>query len=431
MGMRGTAGYLSGLAALAALVLGGCGAALQPASQPAGPRAGGPASQPKPEVTTLVMEPIQVVARMKDGKREYEVFDAAGLFEQAGAHLQARRFEQAIATYDRLVREFPDSRYAVPSLYNAGLAHEARRDWAGAVARFKTVAERAKLPRDVIDALFHLGACYAEADNQAASVEVFGRLLERGDLAPADRVEAMVRRGYAQYQMKDMATAERTFRETIGFYRKADQEQRLDADFFLAMAHYYLAEMPHQEFQRQPIRLPEKQMERDLEAKARLLLTAQGRYIATINVRNPHWATASGFQVGALYREFYDAVVGAPIPHGDLKRRAKAAGVSYEEVLKSYVEQVRQYMRPLLENAIKVHEKNVQMAERTGVDNDWVKRSNEQLESLKILLAGKDTAASPAAAPRPAASQPAAQPPKPGAQPPRKPKRDYYPRVTL
>jgi tetratricopeptide (TPR) repeat protein len=427
--MSGIAGYLSGLAVLA-LLLAGCGAALQPASQPAGPRAGAPASQPKPEVTTLVMEPIQVVARMKDGKREYEVFDAAGLFEQAGAHLQGKRFEQAIATYDRLVREFPDSRYAVPSLYNAGLAHEARRDWVGAVARFKTVAERAKSPRDVIDALFHLGACYSEAENHAASVEVFGRLLDRGDLAAADRVEAMVRRGHAQYQMKDLATAERTFRDTIGFYRKADQEQRLDADFFLAMAHYYLAEMPHEEFKRVPIRLPEKQMERDLEAKAKLLLTAQGRYIATINVRNPHWATASGFQVGALYREFYDAVVGAPIPYADLKRRAKAAGVSYEEVLKSYVEQVRQYMRPLLENAIKVHEKNVQMAERTGVENDWVKRSNEQLESLKLLLAGKDVSATPPA-PKPAASQPAAQPPKPGDQPPRKPKRDYYPRVTL
>ncbi|MBI5480021.1 MAG: tetratricopeptide repeat protein [Deltaproteobacteria bacterium] len=167
--MRGTAGCLGGLAAFAAFVLGGCGAPLAPAARPAGPRAGAPASQPQAAVTTLVMEPIQVVARMKDGKREYEVFDAAGLFEQAGAHLQARRFEQASATYDRLVREFPDSRYVVPSLYNAGLAHEARRDWAGAVARFKTAADRARSPRDAIDALFHLGACYSEADNQAAS----------------------------------------------------------------------------------------------------------------------------------------------------------------------------------------------------------------------------------------------------------------------
>jgi tetratricopeptide (TPR) repeat protein len=427
MGMRRTAGVLVGLTALA---LSGCGATLQPASQPAHPRAGAPASQPAPQVTTLVMEPIQVIARMKDGKREYEVFDAAGLFEQAGAHLQARRFDQAIATYDRLVREFPDSRYLVPSLYNAGLAHEARRDWAGAVARFKQAADKARSPRDAVDALFHLGACYSEADNHAAATEVFARLLDRGDLAPPDRVEAMVRRGYAQYQLKDLQAAERTFRDTIGFYRKADQEQRLDADFFLAMAHYYLAEIPHGEFKRVPIRLPEKQMERDLEAKARLLLTAQGRYIATINVRNAHWATASGFQVGALYREFYDSVVGAPIPHDDLRRRAKAAGVGYAEVLKAYTEQVRQYMRPLLENAIKVHEKNLQMAERTGVDNDWVKRSNEQLEALKLLLVGKDAVTAPAA-PRPAASQPAATPPRPGDAPPRKPRRDYYPRVTL
>jgi hypothetical protein len=63
------------------------------------------------------------------------------------------------------------------------------------------------------------------------------------------------------------------------------------------------------------------------------------------------------------------------------------------------------------------------------VDNDWVKRSNEQLEALKLLLAGKDAAVSPTA-PKPA-TQPAAPPPKPGEQPARKPKRDYYPRVTL
>jgi TolA-binding protein len=413
-------------------VAAGCGPALAPAARSGGPPAGAPASPPRGGVTTLVMEPIQVVARMKDGKREYEVFDAAGLFEQAGAALQAKRWDEAVATYDRLVREFPDSRYAVPSRYNAGLALEAKRDWGGAAARFKDAADKARTARDAIDALFHLGACYAEAENHAAAADVFARLLERPDLPPADRVEAMVRRGLAQYRLADPRAAERTFREAVAFYRKADQQQRLDADFFLAMASYYLAEIPHDEFRRQPIRLPERQMERDLEAKARLLLTAQGRYIATINVRNPHWATASGFQVGALYREFYDAVVGAPVPYADLRRRAKAAKVSYEEVLKAYVDQVRQYMRPLLENAIRVHEKNVQMAERTGVDNDWVRRSNGQLNDLRNLLAGTDPAARPAGPPTPApATQPATAPfPKPGA-PQRRPHRDYYPRVTL
>jgi len=429
--MRDTTRFLLVLGAPLALAAVGCGPPPLPTATPASLKAGAPASQPASAVTTLVMEPIQVVARLRDGKREYEVFDAAGLFEQAGVALHAKRWDEAVAIYDRLVREFPESRYFVPSLYNAGLALEAKKDWGGAVARFKTAADKARSPRDAIDALFHLGACFAEADNHAAAADVFARLVERADLAPADRVEAMVRRGLAQYHLKDGSAAERTFREAIAFYRKADQEQRLDADFFLAMAHYYLAEIPHDAFKQQPIRLPERQMERDLEAKARLLLTAQGRYIATINVRNPHWATASGFQVGALYREFYDAVIGAPIPYADLRRRARAARVSYDDVLKAYVGQVRQYMRPLLENAIRVHEKNLLMAERTGVRNDWVRRSNAQLDALRGLLAGTQPAA-PATQATPApASEPTSKPPRQGPPPAHKPPRDYYPRVTL
>ena len=427
-----------------ALVVAGCGPALPRPAAPSSREA--PASQPEPQVTRIIMEPIQVVARIRDGRREYEIYDAAGLFEEAGRHLEGRRFKEASATYDRLVREFPDSRYAVPALYNAGLAYEALGDFALAAQRFKAASERARSPRDVVDALFHLGACSMESGNNAAGAEVFGRLLERSDLSAEDRVEAMVRRGYAQYRLGDTKAAERSFREAIAFYRQADAEQRIDADFFLAMAHFYLAEIPHEEFRKQPIRLPEKQMERDLENKARLLLQAQGRYIATINVRNPHWAAAAGYQVASLYQEFYDAIIGAPIPHEDLRRRATAAGVTYEEVLRAYVDQVRQYMSPLLENAIRVHEKTLEMAERTGIQNEWVQRSSAQLEALRRVLAGTDEGATGAAASGDGSSAsrdgsesreadvkrtPPASGPAPSKEPPRRLKREYFPRVTL
>ncbi|HEY3355393.1 MAG TPA: tetratricopeptide repeat protein [Polyangia bacterium] len=421
-----------GLSALALLVLAtGCGHAGAPA--PAGPPrvGGGGAPSSQPGVVSIVMEPIQVVAHTRNGTREYEIFDAAGLFEAAGEALGQKRWDEAIAAYDRMLREFPDSRYVIPALYNAGLAHEAKRDWVHAVARFRAVADQAPVAKDQIDALFHLGACFSEAENWAASAEVFGRVLARADLPPVDRVEAIARRGFAQFKQRDFGASERTLREAIALYRKADTEQRLDNDFFLAMAHYYLAEIPHEQFRGQPIRLPEKQLERDLERKAQLLLTAQGRYIAAINVRNPHWAAASGYQVGALYREFYDAVVGAPIPHDDLRRRAKTAGVTYQEVLKAYNDGVRQYMRPVLENAIRIHEKTLAMAERVGVRNEWVDRATQDLDSLKLILAGKEPMPAPGAAPpRAPTPAPKAAPP-PASQPRHKLKRDYYPRVTL
>ena len=49
-----------------------------------------------------------------------------------------------------------------------------------------------------------------------------------------------------------------------------------------------------------------------MEEKARLLLVAQRQYIETIKLGNPQWASASGYQVGSLYEEFYDAFIHAP-----------------------------------------------------------------------------------------------------------------------
>ena len=124
------------------------------------------------------------------------------------------------------------------------------------------------------------------------------------------------------------------------------------------------------------MRLPERQMARDLEAKARQLLVAQSRFLDAMRVNNGEWATAAGFQIGSLYREFYDDLVGAPVP--------PALTGEAREV---YLEEVRKQVKTLLQKAISIHEKNLLMAERIGEKNEWVRRSNEQMEQLKKLLA--------------------------------------------
>src|SRR5262249_34694113 len=116
----------------------------------------------------------------------------------------------------------------------------------------------------------------------------------------------------------------------------------------------------------------------DLEAKARALLSAQSRYIDAIKVRDSNWATAAGFQVGSLYREFYQPLVEAPVP----PRLS-------DEARQVYRDQVRRRLRRRLEKAASIHEKNLLMAERGGIRNEWVRRSSEQMEQLqKLLLPG-------------------------------------------
>ncbi|MDB4966878.1 MAG: hypothetical protein JWN44_2567 [Myxococcales bacterium] len=341
-----------------------------------------------------------------------ELTDAASLFERAGAAFGEKAFTVAAETFDRIVREYPDSRYVVPSLYNAGLALEGNHDLAAAAERYRRIAVDHAASAEAIDAWYRLGFVYGEAKNFAAAADTYAQILQRKDLTLGDRLEAMARRGVAQFNQKDVIAAEHSFRDELAYWRAHEAEERLDSDFFVAMGAYYLGECAHEQYRLLPVRLPEKQMARDLEAKARLLLVAQSRFIDAMRVNHVEWATAAGFQIGSLYREFYDDLVGAPVPPG-LKGEAREV----------YLEEVRKQVKTLLQKAISIHEKNLLMAERVGESNDWVRRSNDQMAQLKKLLQPGPVGPQP-----PETTQPPAAPEKP---PLPRPRDDVKPPVIL
>ncbi|HEX2571079.1 MAG TPA: tetratricopeptide repeat protein [Polyangia bacterium] len=434
---------------LVALALAACAPALRstkPSAQ-AGPsgqagQAAKAGAAPDNKVTQVELEPIKIEAVKTSDGTKVDAYDAASLFEQAGADLEAQRYDEAIKGYDRLVANFPDSRYVVAALYNAGLALEGKQDFAGAATRYRAIVEKhPQATKDVLDALFRMGACYAEVNNWASSAEAFGHLLERTDLALGDRVEALARRGLAQFQLKDLPAAERTFREALNVFHANEATERLDNDFFVAMSQFYLGEIAHDNFRALPLRLPQKQLAVDLEAKAEALLATQARYVDTARIKNPAWATAAGHQIATLYKEFYDAMLNAPMPP-ELKT---------DELKKIYFEELRVKIEPLLRKAIHAHELTLGVAERFGLDNDWVRKSNEEMAQLRSLLnpsekgtgpspatgsGGKSGAVQPASTPaQPAATTPAATPGAPDDATPRtprpRPSDEYRPRVVL
>lgn len=350
----------------------------------------GCAHAPPPREQSVQMEPMVFQAHPGGS---VEMVDAASLFARAGAAYGDKQFDTALDLFDRIVREYPDSRYVVPSLYNAGLALEAKGDLVAAADRYRRITVEHPDAHDALDAWYRLGFVYAQAKNWPAAADTYAQILQRKDLGLADRLEAMARRGVAQFEQKDLVAAERTFRDEQAYYKAHETEERLDSDFFLAEGAYYLGEIAHQQYRALPVRLPERQMQKDLEAKARMLLVAQSRFLDAMRINNADWATAAGFQIGSLYHEFYDDLVGAPVPPA-LSGEARDV----------YLDEVKKQVKPLLQKAVSIHEKNVVMAERIGADNEWVRRSNAELEQLKrLLLPG------PPPTPEPATSEPPAR----------------------
>jgi tetratricopeptide (TPR) repeat protein len=374
---------------LGALMLGAC-AHRQPVPPSTGP------------VVQYEMEPIQIEASKGAAGVQIESFDAEELFEQAGAALSQSRHDDAVKLYEKLLSRFPDSPYARPSMYNRGLALRDKKDWPAAVEAFKAMIEKYPTHADSKDALFQLGACYAELNNWPASGEVFVRLLDRSDLTADDRVEAMARRGFAQFNLGDLDAAEKTFRGTLAYKARIETEERLATDFYLAFSQYHLGEITHQRFRAIALRLPDAQMERDLDQKASLLLQAQRAYIDTIKYGNPAWASAAGFQVGSLYEELYDAFMRVPLP-SDLDGDAKQV----------YREELHKKIRVLLEKSVRWYRENLLMVERLGVNTDWAQKSKLAYAKLMRLL---DPNAKPdeLAPPNPAAPAAPATPAPPG-----------------
>ena len=142
------------------------------------------------------------------------------------------------------------------------------------------------------------------------------------------------------------------------------------------MGAYYLGEIAHEQYRTLPGPPAREAAGATTSRPRRACSWWRSRATSTpCACNNPEWATAAGFQIGSLYREFYDDLVGAPVPP-ELTGEAREV----------YLEEVRKQVKSLLQKAIPIHEKNVLMAERIGENNEWVRRSNEQLDQLKKLL---------------------------------------------
>lgn len=375
---------------LRALVLGGLAVSV-------GCGHSGVASRPRAE--PRLQEPLKLVATPGPWGARAEAYDAESLFRQANLDLKAGHHQAAAETYDRLLTEFPGTRVTAPTLYNAGLAYEGLRRFADAAARYQLLlgedpaglelsvkpplvpplpAALRPTPRDVLDARFRLGLCLGEAGAHQAAAALYQALLQGADLSAVDRIEAQARRGHELLALGALSDAEALLLRVTELAREASAAP-LEVEEHAALAQHDLGEVSLRYFRALPLRLPQAQLEQDLEQKARLLLFAQGRLIDVIRRRHPRWAPSAGFQLGALYREMYEAILAAPLP----------AELDTEEKQQLYRDELRGKLRGLLERARRVHERNLALSSFLGDRDAWAQRSAEQLADLDRLLEGK------------------------------------------
>ena len=113
-----------------------------------------------------------------------------------------------------------------------------------------------------------------------------------------------------------------------------------------------------------------------LEQKCDKLYYAQAAYFRVIREGHAGWAAAAGFQIGRMYEILYLDLIALPVPQ-DLDA----------ETRQLYLDSFQKRVKILLEKAMRAWQANLDMAVRTGTNNEWIAQTEESMKRVKELVA--------------------------------------------
>lgn len=300
------------------------------------------------------------------------------LFACGTAAWQAEDFPLAAACFGRIADEFPHSPKWKDAVFNTGASYEAQEAWEKALGYYEKLVDWDEVGGPVPDIVWRIGTCLYQLDRYEAAVALLAPWTTAPGVPPADRIHAFTHLGVCRVELGELSLAEADFRNALTLFRKAeaDAEERID-NYFASQAQFFLGEIYRLHFE--VVRLeavddPGKLAE-ELEYKAQLLLSAQGHYLRTIRMGNPHWGTAAGTRVGGLYEKLYHEMTEAPVPDGLDERQTNL----YRGIL-------RRRVRVLVQKAISIYERTLSTAERIGVHSGFVEETRRSLERMKRIL---------------------------------------------
>lgn len=345
------------------------------AAQPTpGAPAGDPGARPGTGDGVYDLEEIKLtVSRDAGGEASIDATSALSLLDRAQAALQASRPAEAIALYRQLAREFPASRLAPAALYDIGVLYERQGNTVDAIAAYRDLVTRYPTGPESLDAHLRIAGLLAEKKDWKGADTTLVEILARTDLAFAERLEAQARRGYVQLELGDAAAAETHLRAAIATWNRAP---RIDDHYYIAMAHYYLGELHHREFAAVKLRSADDLLKADLVRKEAAAAAAYDEWREALELQDPYWALAAGYQMSQIFFELWQTAVTSPFPDG-----LAADARTY------YTTDVHDRVRRHLQTALDGHQMNVRLAGAYGVTNAWSEASRTRALQAAAILA--------------------------------------------
>ncbi len=358
---------VSGLS-LVFLLLPSLGYATPPTSRPT-------TSHVSPQKPPLQLDIDPMLLRAKDGQvRNIQQLDLRELYQTAAKAYALKKYDDAIKLYQVIRTYYPTHPYLFAATYNQALAHEDKGDLPAAILLYQELLKNTATPANIaLNTRFRLAASYGKSKAWQPAFKLYDALLQT-NLSEDDRIDALAYAGEALFFLQQYEQAQPLLRLAVALHLR--KEANLGkVNYAAGMAQYYWARIYHLRFKQRIFRLPQQKMKEDLDDKARNLLRAQRLYLDTIRLRHAEWALAAVYQIGKMYEEMYTSMIAAPVP----------PDLSQEERL-FYAQELRKKIKILLDKALVTYYRNLQLAERIGMNKaDWKQRTDERFQQLLLF----------------------------------------------
>lgn len=316
---------------------------------------------------------VESVLRSVEGYDDEELWLCGRAAKQAEDHLRAA------VCFSLLADRSPIGPRWREATLEAAAAWERLGDWERALHRYHAAFEPDG--PDAVAIIWKLSTAYYELRRYPEAIELLDPLVDRPDLSLEDRIRARSWRAICKVEMGEWDEAETDLRRALGAHARNKNSERVDT-YWVAQAQFFLGEIYRLRFEAIPIDQTDDvpKLSETIEEKAGFLLSAQGHYVRTLRLRHPHWVAAAGQRIGELYERFHDELIAAPIP-SDLT----------PEQVELYRTELRRKVRILVKKAIVAYEQTLSVAERLGLEGDFVDKTRAGLARMeKILLESED-----------------------------------------
>ncbi|HEX4462506.1 MAG TPA: tetratricopeptide repeat protein, partial [Polyangia bacterium] len=301
------------------------------------------------------------------------------LFRTAVSYQKAFEFDKAVVSYLRLAQDsrFANSTHRTDAIYNSAVILDNSQDYGRAAELFqKYAADKLVKREDASESYFRSALIYEKMKDWDKAIKTFGSYVKTfgGDSKGSTRnLEAYFRTAQAYEQKRDHRAAEDLYRKIVASGSSVTPAS--DQAEYPAHAAFILTEEKLPNVEKAQIKGGGKQLAASVQSFKAKVIELVADYNKVIGFRRASWTLAAYFRTGYIYETFSKALLGAPCPPEVKKLGAEGCDI--------YRDQIEQTVAGVDEEAVKRYGVTLQKAGELGVSNSWTRLARTRANAYK------------------------------------------------